>query len=671
MYLLYWIIAFGLSAGAGYWIYKADKKRSVPYPWLTALLRSLVVLATLLLLLAPAITINKNEIQKPVILFLQDNSRSIADALGKDSVTYRTNAQALLKKLSDKYKVVQWGFGAAVQQDSVFTYIQPATDIAGALAAAQDFYGAHNLSAVILASDGRYNQGTNPLYQQANLHGNLYSVAIGDSATPKDIRIAKVYANKMVSVNSTFEIRADIIATKCKGYNNAVKVYEGGSMMNTAPIPINTDRYDRTVSFTVKAEKAGLHHYIISVPPADDEANTANNRQDIFVEVVGEKKNILIVCAAPHPDVTAITEALSGIEAYKVTVKTADEMPVAINDYQIIILHQVPSHLTGFAKDLRKPVWMILGPQSDLQAVNELQHFLKVQPVPLHDVLAGYNTSFTSFTVPQNIQAIMDKMPPLQSAVSGTVSMPGASVLFKERNSDGPLWTLQQGQVPMAILAGEGIWRWRLYEYKNFGKHEVVDEYIRQTVAFLAAYNNEQPFRAEVPKYIWSDQERISINAYLLNANNEQVNTPDAQLTISDSMGRKHAFSFERSGTAYRLNIGIWAGGTYTYAAHTVYNGKACNATGSFVVRDQPLEMMETGADYPLMYGIAKKYNGAMVPAGNISSLYDSITHNRDIKPLIQTTTETIPLVDWKWYFFLILLLATGEWLLRKYWLAQ
>ena len=80
---------------------------------------------------------------------------------------------------------------------------------------------------------------------------------------------------------------------------------------------------------------------------------------------------------------------------------------------------------------------------------------------------------------------------------------------------------------------------------------------------------------------------------------------------------------------------------------------------------------MQTGADYPLLYGMARKYNGSFVPSANISSLYDSIKNNVNIKPVIQTNVETVPLVDWKWYFFLILVFAVAEWLLRKYWLAQ
>jgi hypothetical protein len=96
MQWLYWIIAIIISAAAGYWVYLADKKREVPRPWLTALLRSMVVFFTLLLVLVPFITITKNETQKPVILFLQDNSTSIPKALGKDTARYKQNAEQLL-----------------------------------------------------------------------------------------------------------------------------------------------------------------------------------------------------------------------------------------------------------------------------------------------------------------------------------------------------------------------------------------------------------------------------------------------------------------------------------------------------------------------------------------------------------------------------------------------
>jgi hypothetical protein len=677
MQIFFWIIAILFSCGVGYWVFLADKRRAVPYPWLTALLRGLVVLLTCLLLLAPALDINKTETQKPIVLFLQDNSQSVPLALKGDTATYKKNAADLLEKLEKDYRVIKWGFGDNIQRDTLFSYRQQVTNISEALSEAIEFYGQQNLGAIVLATDGRYNQGMNPQFQELSFQGSVYTVALGDSILQKDIKLANIYANKTVALNSQFEIRADVVSQMCSGYNNSVQLREvNGSASGSASLNIQSDKYDRAVSFTVKADRAGLHHYVITMPPADGEQNTANNRRDVFVEVVSEKKSILIAAAAPHPDINAIREALKGLEGYTVVVKDADNLPASFADYQVIILHSLPSQsklvqqLTGS----KKSVWYIMGANSNNAAFNQYQMLarLNVNTQNLQNQFASYNASFTAFNLPPNINAIIDKMPPLAVPAGTIQANPNALVLFSARgNQQMPLWMVQQGAAPSALLVGEGLWRWRLFEYRHFNTHNVIDEAIRQTVSFLSVNVNERPFHVELPKYVWSEQEPISMNAYLLNANNEQVNSSDVKLTITDSAGRKQSYGFERSGNAYKLNIGLRAAGTYSYIASTVYQGKTYNASGSFVVQDMPLEMMETGADYPLLHSIARRYNGALVPAAHVAALADSIKNNQNIRPVIQTTTENIPLVDWKWYFFLILLFAVSEWLLRKYWLAQ
>lgn len=676
MQVLLWAIAIILSAGAAWWVYRADKKRGTPYPWLTATLRGVVVFLALLLLFAPVISITSNETQKPVVVFVQDNSSSIGTALGKDSSAYQKNTQSLIEKLSGDYKVITWNLNGNTTADSLFRYTTQSTDISKALENVQEYYGAQNLGAVVLATDGKYNQGSNPLFQQLSLQSPLYTVGIGDSSMQKDLRIAQVYSNKTVSLNSNFEIRADIIATLCNGYSNSIQLTEDGQTIATTPLGINNNQFDRTISFSIKATKAGLHHYTIVAPTADGEQNTANNRKDVFVEVVDEQKKILVAAAAPHPDIKAIQEALSALESYKVTVAMADEMP-SLQDYKVVILHQLPSQFLNNSRDIttmRKAAWYILGSQTNPAAVMQLSSpvQMSINPLASRDLYPAYNAAFNNFSVPQNMQAVMDKMPPL-SVPQGTIqAKPNADVLFRQRDGEQqPLWVLQQGNPSTAITTGEGIWRWRMYEYKNFNTHNTIDECIRQTVSFLAANSNEKPFYILLSKYVWSDQENIGMNAYLLNATNQQVNNADVQLVITDTTGRKQNFSFEKSGSSYRLNTGIWAAGTYNYAARTVYNGTTYTSNGSFVVEHMPLEQMETGADYNMLYTLARKYNGGFVPAASITSLADSIKKNTNIKPVIQSNIQSVPLVDWKWYFLLILIFAVAEWLLRKYWLAQ
>lgn len=680
MQFFYWLIAVIVSVGAASWVYFSDKRRAVPYPWLTSLLRGLVVFFTALLILVPAITISRNTEEKPVILLLQDNSVSAGVALGADSSAYQKNITALLNKFSGKYNVVQWGFGGDAHADSHFHYDQPVTDISGALARVTEYYGLQNLGAVILATDGRYNQGMNPVFQQLSLHSPLYALAIGDTAAHKDLAVAGVFANKVVSLNNVFEVRADIVASLCSGYNGQVELVENNVVVGSSTLGINTDKFDKAFSFSVRADKPGLHHYIVRAASANGEKNAANNRRDVFVEVVEEKKNILIASAAPHPDVSAIKEALAGVQNYNLFTCTADNFPSSLNNYDVIILHGIPARFKDVSAQLlaaKKPSWYILTSQSSLPAINALKDltFVSATNGPVRDVVPVYQPSFSTFLLPRQVQTVADKMPPLTIAVGMLQAAPGTNMLFSlpsvADGSPSPLWMMQPGNVPSAFLAGEGIWRWRLYEYKNFGTHDVVDECIRQTVAFLAAGVKNRQFSVAMPKSVWRDRESVVLSAQLLNANSEQVNTPDVSLTITDSAGNKREYAMERRANVYGLNIGVWAGGTYSYRARTVYNGKDLFSSGSFAVESTPVELMEQGADFALLHALANKYNGTAVTLPQVNVLYDSILQNKNIRPLLGTETDVVPFIDRKWYFFIILLIAVAEWLLRKYWLAQ
>ncbi len=178
---MYWLLAIVIALIAALLVYRADKRRAVPYPWLTSSLRGIVVLSAALLALAPDIVITKHLTEQPILLFLSDNSASAGIALGADSTKYRTEIQALRDRLSSRYRVVEWGFGAGIQKDSLFTYDRGATDIANALAQAEEYYGLQNLGAIVLASDGRFNRGLNPAYRENSFQGSIYTIALGDS----------------------------------------------------------------------------------------------------------------------------------------------------------------------------------------------------------------------------------------------------------------------------------------------------------------------------------------------------------------------------------------------------------------------------------------------------------------------------------------------------------
>lgn len=654
--------------------YRSDRKRAIPYPLLTAALRGTLVLLVLLLVVSPRIRQRKTETQKPLIALIQDHSKSVGNALGKDQGTYQRNLSELVRKLSKDYKVVLRNLDGPTAADSLNRYPSQTTDLSTAINQTTDLYAQQNLSAVILASDGWYNTGSNPQYAELPLNGSFYSIAIGDTAIPADVRIARVYANRTVALNSQWELRADILANRCAGIRQTVSLLNGsGQVVATALVNIDGERFDASVSFSVKADQAGLQQYTLSIPRTGQEQNIANNRANVFVSVIQEKKKVLLLAAAPHPDIKAIEEALKPMEQYALEIKAGNDIPANAEGYACIILHQFPVGGTPLPAGLlsNKSIWFIDGAGTNYAALNNVQAVASFNGgIAPHNAEAVYNQGFNAFVLPANTAAVTDILPPLAVSAADYRLAGGAQSLFNDQ-AGRPLWAVLPAQHPVAITCGEGIWRWRFYEYKNFRQQTVIDECIRQTINFLTANNNAKPFRTEMLKYEWSNPEHISISAFLYNANNELINQPEAKISIKDSNGTTRSFNFERNGSSYRLDAGALPAGRYTYAASAVLNGKTYTDEGRFMVETTSLEDQESGCNYALMYSLAQQNQGNTVTPATMMSLYDSIARNNNIKPVLNEQIELTDLISWKWLFALILVLAAAEWLLRKYWLAM
>lgn len=676
MQIALWILLFLLSFAAGFFVYRADKARAVPLPWLSALLRALVVGLTLMLLFAPDWSFTRNRQEKPIIVWLQDNSASVPLALRADSVAYRQQAQALLSRLRKNYNVVTWGFGSDILPDTLFDYRQTTTNIQAALLRAAERYGQNNLGAIILATDGQFNEGANPQFLNLDIQAPIYTIALGDTSLPKDLFFGRVYANKTVARNSQFEIAADVLANACQGYAGTLTLSEpeaGAAPLQTKTIAINSPKFDRKLSFTLQAGKPGVHRYRLQLQPAPGEANTSNNQRDVFIEVIEEKKKILLAAAAPHPDVQAIRDALTEMDGVEIKTLTAANIPPNLDAFDALIFHGLPSQQFTLQalSNSQKPVWFIVSSNTYAPYLNSNQQtgVANINPAALQPQFATLKNGFSAFILPQQINAVLDKMPPLFVPVGAVKpSVASQTLLHVRGNEQTPLWLLSTGAKPSALLAAEGIWRWRLFEYRYFKNHQVIDELIRQTVLFLTANATDKPFDVNLPKSLWSDTEPITLGAYVLNNNNEQINTPDVRITITDSANKQQQYLFEKFGNAYRLNLGTKPAGAYRFTAQTSWNNKPMSVTGSFIVQQAPTELLETGVNYPLLYNVARKYQGAVFPFNQLATLADSLRNNTRLKPVIHTSIETKPLIDWQWLFALIVAFATAEWLLRKFW---
>lgn len=685
-----WFVLLCVLLGAAYALvlYFRDKtfhEQSERLNWILGVVRFITVTLLSLLLLSPLLKSVVTESKKPVIILAQDQSESIGAEMNDQArANYQQSFENLAQELARDYEVQQYSFGSEVREGVDFTFTDKVTNISKMLTNIYDLYSNQNLGAVILATDGVYNEGSNPLYLNTLLTAPIYTVALGDTTVKKDIVLKRVFYNKIAYLGDKFTVQVDVAAQNSTGVNTNLSVYkvEGNNSRKLQQTPINIDRNDffTTREIVLDANQSGVQRYRVVVEPVSGEASNANNSKDIFIDVLDARQKILIVANSPHPDVTALRQSINANKNYQVELAYANDIKVNVADFDFVILHQLPSRInnaSGVLNTLRNqriPRLFIAGMQTNFSQLNQVQSLMTIQANgnSSNDVQARPVPGFNNFTLSNELLQDLPNFPPLIAPFGEFQAAPDAAVLLTQRigkvDTRFPLLVLgEEAGVKVGVLAGEGIWKWRLFDFLQNQNHEIFDELLGKSVQFLSLKEDKRKFRVTPAKNIFNENEQVLFDAELYNDNYELVNDPDARIIITNSDGKDFDFTFNKSGRAYTLNAGIFPVGNYTFRASVTNAGQNLTATGQFSVQPVQLELFETTANHNLLRLLSEQYGGAMVYPNNIEQITELIKNKGTVKPVIYETAKTRAVINLKWIFFLLLFLLTGEWFLRRY----
>ncbi len=686
-----WFVLLCVLLGAAYALvlYFRDKtfhEQSERLNWILGAVRFITVTLLSLLLLSPLLKSVITESKKPVIILAQDQSESIGAEMNDQAraTTYRQSFENLAQELARDYEVQQYSFGSEVREGVDFSFHDKVTNISKLMTNVYDLYSNQNLGAIILATDGIYNEGSNPLYLNTQLTAPIYTVALGDTTVKKDIVLKRVFYNKIAYLGDKFTVQVDISAQNNAGVNTNLSVYkvEGNNNRRLQQLPISIDRNDffTTREIVLDANQSGVQRFRVVVEPVSGEASNANNSKDIFVDVLDARQKILIVANSPHPDVTALRQSINANKNYQVELAYANDIQVNVADFDFVILHQLPSRINNISgvlntlRNQRIPRLFIAGMQTNFSQLNQVQSLMTIQANgnSSNDVQARPVPGFNNFTLSEELLQDLPNFPPLTSPFGEFQAAPDAAVLLTQRigkvDTKFPLLALgEEAGVKVGVLAGEGIWKWRLFDFLQNQNHEIFDELLGKSVQFLSLKEDKRKFRVTPVKNIFNENEQVLFDAELYNDNYELINDPDARIIITNSDGKDFDFTFNKSGRAYTLNAGIFPVGNYTFRAAVTNAGQNLTATGQFSVQPVQLELFETTANHNLLRLLSEQYGGAMVYPNNIEQITELIKNKGTVKPVIYETAKTRAVINLKWIFFLLLFLLTGEWFLRRY----
>lgn len=683
--LPFWFLLFCVLAGVVYASALYYKESNLPdvkpsLKLLLAAIRFVVVTILAFLLLSPLLKTAFREVEKPIVVLAQDNSKSII--IGRDSTFYKSEYQASIKrfveKLSAKYDVHTLSFGDKISDNPDIKYTEGQTNFAELFEEIDTRYSNRNLGALVICSDGIFNKGEDPVNVAQLVKVPVFTVALGDTTIKKDVLISKVRHNRMAFFGNTFPLEITLEAHHFSGKSAQLTIQNNSEILVNQPVLFTDNNFSKTIPLQLSAKAKGIQRYTVKIAPSPGELTYHNNIQEVFIEVLDGKEKVLLLAAAPHPDIAAIKQAIESNENYELEVAYAADFSGSTTGYNLVILHQLPNVTIPFTKlnqlinSEQVPLFFILGNQSNLPAFSALNMGLSLiesRGNP-NEVEALSAENFSLFTLSDKTRSFISQLPPLLAPYGNYKTSNSSTVLLKQKigtvSSDFPLLLFNDiASRKIGILTGEGLWRWRLADFEQHHSHEIFQELIHKTVQYLSVKVDKSLFRVFTKHHLY-ENEQLEFDAEVYNESYELINQPDVQLEIINSDKKRFPFLFSPAANSYHLSISAFPAGDYTYEAKVKVGEKTLTQRGTFTISPLVIEAINTTADHQLMYNLAAKHEGKMYLPTQLDALQNQLLQHEQIKPVSYTEVKFKELIHLKWVFFLLLSLLSFEWFLRK-----
>jgi hypothetical protein len=303
-----------------------------------------------------------------------------------------------------------------------------------------------------------------------------------------------------------------------------------------------------------------------------------------------------------------------------------------------------------------------LTAETDLDLFSAQNPVLKVQGNGGQDeVSAGFNPLFTRFLT-DNVRAdVLRGLPPLQVPFGGYITAPGAQVLLSQQigktDNGKPLWVFGggSGHAASAVLAGEGLWEWRLKEAYDEGTPTVVDYLITRTVQLLAAQAERKRFRFQPLAPVCDLGTPVGFEAYVEDRAGQPAQGGAMEVAVQGKNFNKN-YTLQSADGAKGLEITNLPEGTYTYRATTRLAGETLQDQGRFSVQATDLEDVGAGADFALLRKLAQSTGGQFVTLGNEQKITEALLINKPAPTLHSRERAELLIKEWWWLATICLL---------------
>jgi len=667
-------------------------------------LRGLGLFFVVLLIFEPLFRISHTTFEPPVAAILVDNTESmqLRDNIGDRSLALRSSIQSLQDMtLPGKGQQRYFLFGnvlkehQSLEEDSLILS-DDGTDISSALRELSRIKEQQNLRAVVMLTDGAFNNGENPLYAAGELDLPIYTVGIGDSSQPKDIVVTKVLTNALVYENTSVPVDVTVKSSGFSGETIDVSLEHAGRILDRQRVRIEQGTRDYRVHLSYTPESEGTKKFIVRASALEGDLTTENNRMSFFSRVLKGKLRILIVAGSPSSDLSMVRQTLAEQKHFSVLTRTQKRpsgfyegtlTSSTVDSADCLLLIGFPTEATSgndlelirsATEHLKKPVFFVGGKFVDpvkLQSLNpslpfqilksmRTEEFVSLEPVESqkgHPLLSGGN----------GVES-WGRLPPIFRTHSSLKAKPEAVVLGVARSQgvvlNEPLFVLRNVSKQKSIaLLGYGIWRWRLMAQGDPTTDDLLASFLSDCIRWLTTRDEDRPVKVVTTKEFYAEGEPVEFTGQVYDATARPVD--NAELRVRAARGETvfDAILIPIGNGRYESTLHGLPKGEYSFVASASSGGQQLGEDrGRFSIGELNLEFQDTRMNSGLLRQLATRTGGQFFTPGDIEHLNNAIVLLESFSSREVEHKTVIDLWNWAYSLALILSFFSVEWFIRK-----
>ena len=659
---IYSLACFFLGISYAYFLYRKENLlKAKIIKQLLFVIRTLFITFLAVLLLNPVVkSIHKSK-HNPIIILAQDVSESIPNSFSLEILTK-------IRKELTGFEVHEFSFSDKVNKGFSNNNSGLSTNYSNLFDDMKSRFANRNIAGLVLASDGLYNSGVNPLYDN-RINFPIYPIAQGDTLIVRDLSIAKVLQNEIAFLGNTFPLEITVSAQQFKGESIQVEIwYKGNKIHSEDRIIYSNDEYQK-VKINLLAENVGLQKYKVLVSQLSKEKNSINNRYTSYVDVIDSRYKILLLSEKNHPDLAAYKNAVEKNKNYALEQVNVIDFNGNFEAYQLVVVFGINENNPLILQLAKADIPLLVFDFQQNSNLKLTSSFSFKSRGGLQEVKAVKSEFFSKFTLSPELLSLISDAPPLLTPFGKYTLQIGSEVVIAQQvgmqvTSKPIILVNESNGRKSAFITAEGFWKWKLFNYASENNNIAFDELFSKLTQYLVLQVDKSKLRIDYKKQ-FTENSNIYFEASLFNDSYELINDEEISLVIQNEMGDEFDYEFSRALKIYNLNVGVMDVGKYTFLAKV--KGSELISNGSFDVKAIQLEQLYTVANHKILFQLANISGGKLFYPNQSDKIITAIKKSKNNLISISTKEKLKDMINIPMILLILLTIISLEWFLRKY----